>query len=241
MPVKDFLAGELLLINKPIEWTSFDVVNKVRYALKRSLNVKKIKVGHAGTLDPLATGLLLICTGKKTKEINSFMGLDKCYEGSISLGGTTASYDLEMPLENLCSEKLKLTHEEIQKAADAFTGEIHQTPPPFSAKKIDGKKAYELARKGKEVNLAKAEISIHEFEILGVRPSEFVVGGLDCDFRVCCSKGTYIRSLAFDLGKELGTGGFLSRLVRTSVGDYSLKKSLPLDETISLIESNSSE
>lgn len=231
----NFSEGEVLLVDKPLEWTSFDVVNKIRYALKRKLNVKKIKVGHAGTLDPLATGLLIICTGKKTKTINELMGLDKCYEGIITLGATTSSYDLETDPINL-KDTSGLSPENIQSACAHFIGELEQRPPVYSAKRVDGKKAYELARKGKEVNMKTNLVNVFDFTISKVEKSATLVGGIDCQFQVTCSKGTYIRSLAHDLGQHLAVGGFLSALRRTSVGDYSLDNALAVDQIISIIE-----
>jgi tRNA pseudouridine55 synthase len=230
----DFLAGEILLVDKPLKWTSFDVVNKIRYALKKKLEIKKIKVGHAGTLDPLATGLVLICTGKKTKTIEELMGCDKVYTGSITLGATTETYDLEGEIQPVA--KAEFSIEAIQQKANGFLGEIDQTPPIFSAKKIDGKKAYELARKGKEVKMKSHRVSIKRFEILSAKPSKHTEEGLDCTFVVECSKGTYIRSLAHDLGQKLECGGFLSGLRRESVGEFSIDDALSIEQCIALIE-----
>lgn len=201
--------GKVLLVNKPYRWTSFDVVNKLRYKLKMK------KIGHAGTLDPLATGLLIICTGKMTKRIEEFMGLEKEYTGTFVLGQTTPSYDLETPV----SEAKDISHikdETIYNVAKKFTGIISQIPPAHSAIKIDGKRAYELARKGKEVELKPREVEVKEFEITGIQFPEV-------KFRIVCSKGTYIRSVARDVGNELGTGAYLSALCRTRIGPFLLK------------------
>ncbi|MDB9725574.1 tRNA pseudouridine(55) synthase TruB [Salibacteraceae bacterium] len=232
----NFKEGSVLLVDKPITWTSFDVVNKLRYNLKRALEVKKHKVGHAGTLDPLATGLLIICTGKKTKAINEYMGLPKTYTGTITLGGTTPSYDLETEIES-SGGTVTFSLIELQKATEPFVGKIQQFPPDFSAIKKNGKKSYELARKGFSADLPAREIEIISYSISTIAPSKHVEGGLDCAFEVVCSKGTYIRSLAHDLGKALGCGGFLSSLRRTAIGEYSVENALSVEETVSMIES----
>lgn len=229
----NFKEGETLLINKPLTWTSFDVVNKLRYALKKKYNTKKFKVGHAGTLDPLATGLLIICTGKHTKTIENLMGLTKTYTGTITLGGTTETYDLEGEIIPVKPADFK--REEIQQGAATLTGQIEQTPPVFSAKKIDGRKAYELARKGKEVKMKSHLVTIYQFSISNVRPSPHISNGLDCDFVIDCSKGTYIRSLAHDLGQQLGCGGFLSKLERTRVGEMKLENAMSIEECLGVI------
>lgn len=234
----DFLSGEVLLIDKPLKWTSFDVVNKIRYTVKRYEGVKKLKVGHAGTLDPLATGLLLVCTGKKTKTINELMGQVKTYTGIITLGGTTPSYDLETTIEN--QTRVDLKEEEIMNGTRPFLGDILQTPPAHSAKKIDGKKAYELARKGKEVELKKNAIHISKFDIIDISNSPLVDGGIDCSFEITCSKGTYIRSIAHDLGANLGCGGFLSQLRRTKIGDYSVDQAFQIDTFCNLLDQENS-
>jgi tRNA pseudouridine55 synthase len=201
--------GRVLLIDKPLRWTSFDVVNKLRNKLK----VKK--VGHAGTLDPLATGLLIICVGKFTKRIEEFMGMEKEYTGKFVIGQTTNSYDLETPV----SEKKDISHiteEKIQNAKLAFIGKISQLPPAHSAIKVGGKRAYEFARQGKEVQLQPRAVEISEFEITDIQLPEI-------SFRVVCSKGTYIRSIARDFGEALGVGAYLSQLCRTRIGSYLLK------------------
>lgn len=209
-------AGRILLINKPLEWTSFDVVNKLRGKLK----IKKI--GHAGTLDPLATGLLIICTGKMTKQIESFMGLEKEYTGTFVVGQTTPSHDLETEL----SEKKDISGiraEDVAAVIKSFTGLISQVPPVHSAIKVGGKRAYKFARKGKEVQLTPREIEIREFEITDLDLPKI-------QFRVVCTKGTYIRSLARDIGEALGVGAYLSQLCRTRIGEYKLENALTIDE-----------
>lgn len=208
--------GKVLLVNKPLEWTSFDVVNKLRYKLK----IKKI--GHAGTLDPLATGLLIICTGKMTKKINEFMGLEKEYTGTFTLGAVTPSYDRETAVTET-RDVSHLTEEAIRNVTQHFIGKISQVPPLHSAIKVGGKRAYQIARKGSEMELAAREVEITAFEITGIRLPEV-------DFRVVCSKGTYIRSLARDGGETLGTGAHLSALCRTRIGQYLLKDALAIDD-----------
>ena len=206
----------MLLINKPLEWTSFDVVNKLRYRLK----IKKI--GHAGTLDPLATGLLIICTGKMTKQIEGFQAQEKEYTGKFVLGQTTPSYDLETePGEP--RDIHMITEDQIRKVTKQFIGLIQQTPPLHSAIKIDGKRAYELARKGKEQELRSREVEIKEFEITHVEKPWV-------SFRVVCSKGTYIRSLARDFGNALGVGAYLAELCRTRIGHFKLENALTIDQ-----------
>jgi tRNA pseudouridine55 synthase len=219
-----FLEGEVLLIDKPLDWTSFDAVNKLRYAIKKHLNVKKIKVGHAGTLDPKATGLLIICTGKKTKEIDQLMGLVKEYTGTIKLGATTPSYDLETE-ENEQFSTAHITEDLAKETAQTFLGEQQQIPPLFSAKKVDGVRAYEHARKGSDMELKPNTVHIHEFEITNFSPNEIT-------FRIVCSKGTYIRSIAYDFGKKLNSGGYLTALRRTKIGGFSVDDALSIDEFI---------
>lgn len=219
---EDFLNGQLLLIDKPLGWSSFQAVNKLKWVIRKKFDLKKIKIGHAGTLDPLATGLLLICTGKFTKTIEGLQGQVKEYTGTISLGATTPSYDLETEID----ATFPITHISkgmIEKAADTFTGEIEQIPPIFSALKKDGKRLYEYAREGVSVEIKKRKITISEFEITHIQLPEI-------QFRVVCSKGTYIRSLAYDFGKALNSGGHLSELRRTKIGDYNVDNALgPLD------------
>ena len=220
----DFQTGEMILIDKELNWTSFDVVSKLRNSIKKKLNIKKIKVGHAGTLDPLATGLLIICTGKMTKRINEFAGLNKTYIGKITIGSTTPSYDLETK-PNVFYPTDHIDENLIIETAKKFVGKIDQKPPVFSAVKKDGVRLYKLARKGVKVEVEKREIIIHDFLIKSVNFPEI-------EFSLTCSKGTYIRSLAHDFGKELGSGAHLSELRRTFIGDYSVDNSLKLMEFI---------
>jgi tRNA pseudouridine55 synthase len=223
----DFLQGCTIVVDKPYTWTSFDVVNKIRWNLKQALGVKNIKVGHAGTLDPLATGLLIICTGKNTKLIDQIMVGEKTYTGTILLGKTTPSYDLEteydqdFPVEHI-------TNELAEQVRKTFLGEIQQVPPIFSAKQVDGKRAYDLARAGKEVILKSNTIHISAFTLSMDRFPEI-------DFEISCSKGTYIRSIAYDFGKALKSGGVLTSLRRTKSGDFSLENSKSVDEWIEFI------
>lgn len=217
-----FREGQVLLLNKPLGWTSFDVVNKIRYSLKRYLGIKKIKVGHAGTLDPLATGLVIVCTGKATKQIDQFLGMDKQYLADIRLGATTPSFDLEMePDKHFPYEHV--TQEMLDKAITALTGNIDQIPPMFSALKVNGRKAYDLARQGKEVELKARQITISELKLLRW-------DNPDIKLDVSCSKGTYIRSLARDLGYELDSGAHLTGLVRTRIGPYQLADSITIED-----------
>ncbi|OKL39635.1 tRNA pseudouridine(55) synthase TruB [Pontibacter flavimaris] len=216
----DFAAGEILLLNKPLDWTSFDVVKKVR----NTIRVKK--VGHAGTLDPLATGLLILCTGKYTKRIDEIQGQEKEYTGIIRLGETTPSYDRETEVTETCDIS-HLTEESIKEAAQSFVGAIEQVPPIYSAVQVDGKRAYDLARKGKEVELKPRSVTIDAFDITSINGPELA-------FRVVCSKGTYIRSLAHDLGQKLGVGAHLSKLERTRIGEYKLEDALTIDDIIAI-------
>ncbi|NIK91649.1 tRNA pseudouridine(55) synthase TruB [Mangrovimonas sp. CR14] len=218
---EDFKNGQVLLIDKPLDWTSFQVVNKLRWAIRKKHNLKKIKVGHAGTLDPLATGLLVICTGKKTKEIQTFQGQEKEYIGTIVLGSTTPSYDLETEIDQTFPTE-HISETLIHETTKQFIGDIQQFPPVFSAIKKEGKRLYEFAREGKEVEIQSRTINISEFEITQIN-------GLQVDFRVVCSKGTYIRSLAHDFGKALNSGGHLSALRRTRIGDFSIENSQSID------------
>jgi len=211
-----FEAGQVLLINKPLEWTSFDVVKKIR----RLVKIKK--VGHAGTLDPLATGLLILCTGKYTKRINDYMAQEKEYTGSITLGATTPTFDLESDPVNQ-RDYSQVTPALIQATVEQFKGEILQVPPIHSAIKKDGKRVYELARKGKEVKLDPRRVVIKEFEITGIDLPVM-------HFRVVCSTGTYIRSLANDVGAAIGCGGYLSSLCRTRIGAFTLDQAMGMEE-----------
>ena len=212
---EDYLEGQILLIDKPLTWSSFQAVNKLKYVLKRQYNLpKKFKIGHAGTLDPLATGLLIVCTGKFTKRITEIQGQAKEYTGAFTVGVTTPSYDLETEVDATFPTE-HITPELIQETTKQFIGEIDQKPPVFSAIKKDGKRLYEHARAGEEVEIAFRKTTIHEFEITRIVLPEI-------EFRVVCSKGTYIRSLAFDFGKALNSGAHLSVLRRTKIGDYSV-------------------
>jgi tRNA pseudouridine55 synthase len=226
-PPYQYEEGALFLVDKPLNWTSFDVVNKLRFALKKATGNKKIKVGHAGTLDPLATGLLLVCCGKYTKQIDNLQAMTKEYTGTIKLGAVTPSFDAETEESNT-KPFGHLSEEAIKKATEQFLGEIEQIPPIYSAIKVDGKALYELARKGQEVEIKSRKISINSFEISSVN-LPFV------NFRVSCSKGTYIRSLAHDLGQELGCGGYLTALRRTKIGDYNVEDAWKLEDLVELI------
>jgi tRNA pseudouridine55 synthase len=219
--LEEYQAGQTLLIDKPLTWSSFQAVNKVKWALKSTFKVKKIKVGHAGTLDPLATGLLVICVGKNTKKIAEFQGQIKEYTGTITVGGTTPSYDLESEInETFPTDHITTTL--IHETTKQFLGEIDQKPPIFSALKKDGKRLYELARAGEEVEIPTRKITISEFEITRIDLPEI-------DFRVVCSKGTYIRSLAHDFGKALQSGAHLTALRRTKIGDFDVKDAITPD------------
>ncbi|MDG1571750.1 tRNA pseudouridine(55) synthase TruB [Robiginitalea sp. M366] len=216
-----FLEGQVLLVDKPYGWSSFQALNAVKWTLRRAFDLKKIKVGHAGTLDPLATGLLLICTGKATKTIADLQGMPKTYEGALVLGHTTPSFDLETEPEPSGSWE-GLTPADLEAAAARFTGTIRQRPPVFSAIKKDGKRLYEYARKGKEVEVPERTVTITRLEITGIDWPEV-------RFTADCSKGTYIRSLAHDLGQELGCGAYLSALKRTKIGSYSVDNAVTPD------------
>jgi len=223
--LEDFKNGQVLLIDKPLHWTSFQAVNKLRWVIKQSFKIKKIKVGHAGTLDPLATGLLVICTGKMTKQINTFQGQEKEYTGTITIGSTTPSYDLETEINQRFSTT-HITEQLIHETTNQFIGTIEQLPPVFSAIKKDGKKLYEFARAGETVEIKSRQIQISDFEITDIND-------LDLKFRVVCSKGTYIRSLAHDFGKALNSGAHLSELRRTRIGDFKVENALSPEEFIS--------
>ncbi len=224
-PEFNFAEGEVLLINKPYRWTSFDVVGKIRNSLKPL----KLKVGHAGTLDPLATGLLIVCTGKMTKQIDSFQAQDKEYTGTFTLGATTPSFDLETAIENQSGTD-HLSEETIKETCRKFMGDIEQFPPAHSAVKVDGERLYLKARRGEEVELKSRKVHIAEFEITRIALPEV-------DFRVVCSKGTYIRSLANDFGKALGCGAYLSKLCRTRSGDLLLENAFEVMELVNHIRS----
>ena len=215
---EDFLNGQLLLIDKPLGWSSFQAVNKLKWAIRKKFQLKKIKIGHAGTLDPLATGLLIICAGKFTKRIPEFQGLVKEYTGTITLGGSTPSYDLETKVDQTYPTA-HITEDLIHKTTAQFIGDIQQVPPIFSALKKDGKRLYEYARAGQEVEIKKRAVHILEFEISTIQFP-------DVSFRIVCSKGTYIRSIAHDFGLALGSGAHLSALRRTKIGDYNVNIAL---------------
>lgn len=222
MTKEEFMEGKILLFDKPLGWTSFQLVNKVRWLIRKSCNIKKIKVGHAGTLDPLASGLLIICTGKLTKKIDEIQGQEKEYTGTITLGATTPSYDMETEVHETF-ETDHISEDDIQGATFEFLGEIDQTPPVYSALKKDGKRLYEYARAGEEVDIPSRKVEISEFEITAIRFPQV-------DFRIVCSKGTYIRSLANDFGKALGTGAYLAALRRTKIGGFLAEDALDVAE-----------
>lgn len=224
--VLDFVGGEVLLIDKPYGWTSFDVVNKIKYALKPL----KLKVGHAGTLDPLATGLLIVCTGKKTKEIETYQAQEKFYSGKFLLGKTTPSFDLETEVDfEFPTEHISTN--DIEKARLSFLGKIEQVPPVFSAIKVNGKRAYESARSGKDVALKSREIEIFDFDI---RADNFP----EIEFMIRCSKGTYIRSIARDFGKKLDSGAYLAALRREAIGNFNVANAHSVQETVDLIKAS---
>lgn len=218
----NYLEGKILLIDKELNWTSFDAVNKIRILLKNRLGIKKIKVGHAGTLDPLASGLVIVCTGKMTKQITSFQDLEKNYEAILKLGETTPSFDLESPVDKTFPTD-HITKEKLLEVLQSFVGEIDQVPPLFSAKYINGTRAYEYARKGSDLELKAQKINIIEIELIFF-DMPFV------KIKVKCSKGTYIRSLARDIGKALESGAYLSELRRTSIGNYSVNNAQTIPE-----------
>ena len=226
----DFVSGALLLVNKPPEWTSFDVVKKVRNLIKKKLQIKKIKVGHAGTLDPLATGLLIVCTGKFTKRIDEIQRQGKCYTGHFTLGASTPSFDLETKV-NQTFETAHITKQLLKEVVKQFEGEINQIPPIFSALKKDGERLYKLVRKNKKVEIESRKVTIHSFKITKINMPEV-------SFKISCSKGTYIRSIANDFGKALNSGAHLSELCRTKIGEYDLKQAAnikELEEKINLL------
>ncbi|WP_369998436.1 tRNA pseudouridine(55) synthase TruB [Winogradskyella sp.] len=227
--LEDYKDGQILLIDKPLTWTSFQAVNKLRWAIKQAFSIKKIKVGHAGTLDPLATGLLVICTGKMTKQINTFQGQEKEYTGTFVLGSTTPSYDLETEIDATFPTE-HISEELIHKTTKQFIGKIEQFPPVFSAIKKDGKRLYEFARAGEEVEVKSRQVEITEFEITEI-------SGLELKFRVVCSKGTYIRSLAHDFGKALNSGAHLSELRRTRIGEFKVENALSPEDFITSLPS----
>lgn len=220
----NFYTGEIILVDKPYTWSSFQAVNKIKHAIKNHPSLlhdgvkTKAKVGHAGTLDPLATGLLIVCTGKKTKTINELMGQEKEYTGTFFIGATTPCFDLEKPVDKEYPIG-HITNEALQEAANSFIGKIQQVPPLFSAVMIDGTRAYELARAGVDVEIKAREVEIKEFELSNINLPTV-------DFRIVCSKGTYIRSIARDIGLALNSGAHLTRLCRTRIGNYLLKDAI---------------
>lgn len=222
MTQQDFEDGQIILINKPLRWTSFDVVNKIRYLLRNQFNLKKIKVGHAGTLDPLATGLLVICTGRMTKQIEALQASSKEYEATFMLGATTPSYDRETEID--CTYSIDgITKEKVEEVLKTFEGEQDQIPPLFSAKQIDGQRAYVAARKGKDIELKPSRITIDKIELVDCSLPKVMV-------RIKCSKGTYIRALARDLGQRLGSGAYLHDLCRTASGDFRIENAIDIME-----------
>ena len=229
LTAEDYLSGQIILIDKPLHWTSFQVVNKLRWEIRQARNIKKIKVGHAGTLDPLATGLLVICTGKWTKQIDTFQAQIKAYTGTFVLGSTTPSFDLETEIDQTFPTE-HITDDLIHQTTSQFIGDIQQFPPVFSAIKKDGKRLYEFARAGETVNIKPRQVHISEFEITKIN-------GLNIDFRVVCSKGTYIRSLANDFGKALNSGAHLSALRRTKIGDFDVDNATSIKNFIQQLSS----
>lgn len=230
----DFISGEIIAVDKPLGWTSFDAVKRLRSELSRRLKVRKLKVGHAGTLDPLATGVMIICTGRATRRIEELQSGVKEYIATIALGATTPSFDLETEID----ATFETTHITRELVADIlqtrFTGEIEQIPPEFSACKVDGKRAYEMARKGQEVKLRAKKLVIDEIELLSFAQNEIII-------RVVCSKGTYIRALARDIGAALGSGAHLTALRRTRVGDFRAEDCLSIEKAVELIKTTSVE
>ncbi|MEC8610425.1 MAG: tRNA pseudouridine(55) synthase TruB [Bacteroidota bacterium] len=224
----NYFEGHTLLINKPLGWTSFDVVKKIRNTLKPQLDGKKLKVGHAGTLDPLADGLLIICTGKYTKKIHKFQSLEKEYTAEFTLGATRPSYDLETSIDKQYPIK-HITAEMLYAAANMLTGDILQRPPIYSAIKQNGKRLYELARKGENVNIKKRIVHVYEFEITNIDLPKVSA-------RIRCSKGTYIRSLADSFGKKVDSGAYLSQLTRTKIGSYKLEQAIDIETFTESIE-----
>jgi len=222
--------GKILVVDKPLKWTSFDVVNKIRYAIKDKFQIKKIKVGHAGTLDPLATGVVVICTGKKTKTINDFLNQDKEYTGKIQLGSTTPSFDLETPVDNYYPVP-NIDQKKINFLYKKFSGEIHQVPPVYSAKRINGKRAYDFARANEKISLSANKVVIKELKL-------HLVSKNVLSFYCKCSKGTYIRSLARDIGLALKSGAFLIELRRIKSGNFSIEDAKSIDDWVDIIKSS---
>ncbi len=232
LSLESILEGQLLLLDKPLEWTSFQVVNKLRWALRKKYHLKKLKVGHAGTLDPLATGLLLVCTGKMTKKISEIQALEKAYSGTITLGATTPSFDLETPFnEHFAIDHI--TDEYLFKTKKRFEGLIDQYPPIFSAIKKEGKRLYEYARHGEEIKIEPRKVTINTFDLTQIELPLI-------NFDVTCSKGTYIRSLAYDFGKAVQSGAHLSQLRRTAIGHYSVENALTPEQIVEQLNGISS-
>jgi len=227
---EDYQSGQVLLIDKPINWTSFQVVNKLRYAIKKRFGFKKIKVGHAGTLDPLATGLLIICTGKFTKQINTYQAQEKTYTGTFTLGATTASYDLESVI-NQTFPTAHINNALLNDTLQNFIGIIDQKPPLFSAIQKDGKRLYDIARAGGTIKIEPRKVEIKSFELTKIKMPEI-------DFKVVCSKGTYIRSLAHDFGLALKSGAHLSALRRTKIGSFSVENAETIETFIENLTTN---
>lgn len=223
----NFIDGEILYIDKPLEWTSFDAVKRVRSALTRRMHVKKLKVGHAGTLDPLATGVIIVCTGRATKRIEELQAGVKEYVATLALGATTPSFDLETPVDATYPTD-HITRELAEEVLGRFRGRIEQVPPAYSACKVEGRRAYDFARNGEEVDLKPKVLVIDELELLSFKPEELQI-------RVVCSKGTYIRALARDIGAALGSGAHLTALRRTRVGDVTIDQCLNIDQVAELI------
>ena len=227
--LESYKEGRVLLVDKPLNWTSFQVVNKIRWLIKQQFNIKKIKVGHAGTLDPLATGLLILCTGKYTKKIETYQAQVKEYTGTFTLGATTPSYDLESEIDHKFDIS-EISQEDILKNIQQFLGEIHQQPPIFSALKKNGKRLYEYAREGSKIDIPSRPVTIKEFQITKIE--------LPCvEFRIVCGKGTYIRSLAHDFGRSLNNGAYLSSLRRTKIGEFRVEDAIDIFEVEKLIKS----
>jgi tRNA pseudouridine55 synthase len=218
---QDFIDGQILLIDKPLGWTSFDVVKKVKNIIRTKYSLKKIKVGHAGTLDPLASGLLIVCTGKFTKRISEIQGQEKIYTGAITLGGTTPSYDLESDID-ATFETQHITRQLIQEVTSQFIGEIDQKPPIFSALKRGGERLYKKARRGEKIEIESRKVNVHTFDITTIEMPKL-------SFEIKCSKGTYIRSIAHDFGAALNSGGHLTKLCRTAIGDYKLSEGINIE------------
>ena len=225
----DFISGEILYIDKPLNWTSFDLVRKLRNRLCRDLKVKKLKVGHAGTLDPLATGVMIVCTGKKTKLIDTFQYQEKEYIATIQLGATTPSFDLETEIDKTFSTE-HITKELVEETLKSFLGRIEQVPPAYSACKVNGERAYNLARNGEEVELKPKVLVIDEIELLHFEKDSIKI-------RVVCSKGTYIRALARDIGEALQSGGHLTGLIRTRIGEITLGQCMKADDIDNITQS----